>query len=140
MRCLWIVLAAMLAMSGAAFAQDYPARPITMIVPFPPGGGNDTLARIVASKLSAALGQQVVVDNRPGANGVIAMRAAARAAPDGTTIVFANTSSTTLNVALNPNAGYDTRKDFAPVGMFASTSIGIIANPTLPANNVAEFI
>ena len=90
--------------------------------------------------MSAALGQQVVVDNRPGANGVIAMRTAARAAPDGTTIVFANTSSTTINVALNPNAGYDTHKDFAPVGMFASTGIGIIANPSLPANNVAEFI
>jgi tripartite-type tricarboxylate transporter receptor subunit TctC len=123
-----------------ATAQDFPHRTITMIVPFPPGGGNDTLARIVASKLSAALGQQVVVDNRPGANGVIAMRTAARAAPDGSTIVFANTSSTTINLALNPNAGYDTRKDFAPVGMFASTSIGIIANPSLAANNVAEFI
>ena len=123
-----------------AAAQDYPTRTITMIVPFPPGGGNDTMARIVASKLSAALGQQIVVDNRPGANGVIAMRAAARAAPDGATIVFANTSSTTINVALNPNAGYDTHKDFAPIGMFASTGIGIIANPSLPANNVAELI
>ena len=125
---------------GPAAAQDFPSRTITMIVPFPPGGGNDTMARIVASKLSAALGQQVVVDNRPGANGVIAMRTAARAAPDGTTIIFANTSSTTINVALNPNAGYDTHKDFAPVGMFASTGIGIIANPALPANNIAEFI
>jgi tripartite-type tricarboxylate transporter receptor subunit TctC len=68
------------------------------------------------------------------------MRTAARATPDGTTIVFANTSSTTINIALNPNAGYDTHKDFAPVGMFASTGIGIIANPSLRANNVAELI
>src|SRR5262245_26124561 len=94
-----------------ALAQDFPARTITMIVPFPPGGGNDTMARIVAAKLSAALGQQIVVDNRPGANGVVAMRTVARAAPDGATIVFANTSLTTINLALNPNAGYDTRKD-----------------------------
>jgi tripartite-type tricarboxylate transporter receptor subunit TctC len=141
MRRLCMALVAVLAAAfHPAAAQDFPGRTITMIVPFPPGGGNDTLARIVASKLATALGQQVVVDNRPGANGVIAMRSAARAAPDGTTIVFANTSSTTINLALNPNAGYDTRKDFAPVGMFASTSIGIIANPSLPANNVAEFI
>ena len=111
-----------------------------MIVPFPPGGGNDTMARIVAAKLSVALGQQVVVDNRGGANGVIAMRTAARAAPDGYTIVFANTSSTTINLALNPNAGYDTKKEFAPIGMFASAGIGIIAHPTFPANNVTEFI
>ncbi len=111
-----------------------------MIVPFPPGGGNDTMARIVAAKLSSALGQQVVVDNRGGANGVIAMRTAARAAPDGYTVVFANTSSTTINLALNPNAGYDTKKEFAPIGMFASAGIGIIAHPTFPANNVTEFV
>jgi len=135
-----IGVAVLLAFSGIAGAQDYPNRNITMIVPFPPGGGNDTLARIVAAKLSTALGQQVVVDNRGGANGVIAMRAAARAAPDGYTIVFANTSSTSINLALNPNAGYDTRKEFAPIGMFASAGIGIIAHPSFPANNVAEFI
>jgi len=134
--------ALMLAIVAAApaAAQDYPNKPITMIVPFPPGGGNDTMARIVAAKLSAALGQQVVVDNRGGANGVIAMRTAARAAPDGYTIVFANTSSTSINLALNPNAGYDTKKDFAPIGMFASAGIGIIAHPSFPANTVAELI
>src|ERR1700704_4342001 len=139
-RVILALLLFLLSAISPTSAQDFPHRTITMIVPFPPGGGNDTLARIVASKLATALGQQVVVDNRPGANGVIAMRSAARAAADGTTIVFANTSSTTINLALNPNAGYDTHKDFAPVGMFASTSIGIIANPSLAANNVAEFI
>jgi tripartite-type tricarboxylate transporter receptor subunit TctC len=121
-------------------AQDYPNKPITMIVPFPPGGGNDTMARIVAAKLSAALGQQVVVDNRGGANGVIAMRTVARAAPDGYTIVFANTSSTSINLALNPNAGYDIKKEFSPIGMFASAGIGIIAHPNFPPNTVAELI
>jgi tripartite-type tricarboxylate transporter receptor subunit TctC len=132
------------AFSGAeiaiAFAQDYPTRPITMIVPFPPGGGNDTMARIVAAKLTSALGQQVVVDNRGGANGVIAMRAGARTAPDGYTLIFANSSTTSINPALYQNVGYDVRKEFDPIGMFASTSIGIIAHPSFPAKTVAELI
>jgi tripartite-type tricarboxylate transporter receptor subunit TctC len=140
MRWIFVVVAFIAAMAGPVAAQDYPNRPVTMIVPFPPGGGNDTLARIVAAKLSTALGQQVVVDNRGGANGVIAMRAGARAAPDGYTLIFANSSSTSINIALYADAGYDTRRDFAPIGMFASASVGIIANPTFPANNVADFI
>jgi tripartite-type tricarboxylate transporter receptor subunit TctC len=140
----WIapLLAALvsLAASGLAPAQDYPSRPITLIVPFPPGGGNDTLARIVAAKLAGALGQQVIVDNRGGANGTIAMRAGARAAPDGYTLLFANSSSTSINPAILPNVGYDTRKDFAPIGMLASMSIGIITQPSFPARTVAELI
>lgn len=125
---------------ASALADDYPIRPITMIVPFPPGGGNDTMARIVAGKLSTALGQQVVVDNRGGANGVIAMRAGAHAAPDGYTLIFANSSTTSINPALYLNVGYDVRKDFTPIGMFAATCIGIIAHPSFPAKTVAELI
>jgi tripartite-type tricarboxylate transporter receptor subunit TctC len=128
------------AWSDAARSQDYPSKPITMIVPFPPGGGNDTLARVVASKLGAALGQQVLVDNRGGANGVIAIRAAARAAPDGYTLVFVNSSNTSITPALNPNVGYDAHKDFAPIGMLASAGIGIITHPSFPARSVAELI
>jgi tripartite-type tricarboxylate transporter receptor subunit TctC len=123
-----------------AGAQDYPSRPITLIVPFPPGGGNDTLARIVAAKLSAALGQQVVIDNRGGANGAIAMRTGARAAPDGHTLIFANSSTTSITPALHGNVGYDSRKDFAPIGMLASMGIGIIAHPSFPAKTVADLI
>jgi tripartite-type tricarboxylate transporter receptor subunit TctC len=114
------MFAAALALLSAAppsLAQDWPSRPITMIVPFPPGGGNDTMARLIAAKLSTALGQQVVVDNRGGANGVIAMRTAKAAAPDGYTLVFANTSTTSINLAL-----------------------GIIAHPSFPANDVAGLI
>jgi tripartite-type tricarboxylate transporter receptor subunit TctC len=136
-----LVAALVSGIAGHVFAQDYPSRPITMIVPFPPGGGNDTMARIVAAKLSAALGQQVVVDNRGGANGLIAMRAGARAAPDGYTLIFANSSTTSINPALyQQNVGYDARKDFTPIGMFASTSLGIIAHPSFPAKSVAELI
>ena len=140
-RALWTVGLALLPLVAApALAQDYPSRAITMIVPFPPGGGNDTMARIVANKLSVALGQTVVVDNRGGANGVIAMRAAVKAAPDGTTLIFANSSTTSINPALYANVGYDSRKDFAPIGMIASTSIGIIARPDFPAKSVADLI
>ena len=100
MRFLLALLAVIAAFAVPARAQDYPNRPITMIVPFPPGGGNDTLARIVATKLSAALGQQVIVDNRGGANGTIAIRAAVRAAPDGYTLIFVNSSNTSITPAL----------------------------------------
>ncbi len=132
--------AALLLSFGAASADDYPTKPITMIVPFPPGGGNDTLARLVANKLSLALGQQVIVDNRGGANGVIAIRAAKSAAPDGYTLVFVNSSNTSITPALNPNVGYDAHKDFAPIGMLASAGIGIITHPSFPATSVAELI
>src|SRR5258707_8726137 len=112
MRRMGLALAILMALVyGPATAQDFPSRTITMIVPFPPGGGNDTMARIVANKLSAALGQTVVVDNRGGANGVIAMRAAVKAAPDGHTLIFANSSTTSINPALYTNAGYESRKD-----------------------------
>ena len=102
----------------AARAQTYPSRPITLIVPYPPGGGMDGMGRMVAQKLSPALGQQVVIENRPGAGSVIGTRAAAKAAPDGYTLVIMGTG-----VSLPVHAGYDVNKDFAPVGLIASTSI-----------------
>jgi tripartite-type tricarboxylate transporter receptor subunit TctC len=111
-----------------------------MIVPFPPGGGNDTIARIVAGKLSAALGREVIVDNRGGANGVVAMRAAAKTAPDGYTLLFANSSTTSINPAMHANVGYDVHKDFAPIGMMAAMGIGIVVKPDFKAKSVAELI
>jgi len=137
-----LLVAAALGLGPTRFARadEYPSKPITMIVPFPAGGGNDILARLVASKLTAALGQQVIVDNRGGANGVIALRAAAHAPPDGYTIIFVNSSNTSITPALNPHVGYDVHKDFAPIGLLASTSIGIIAHPSFPAKSVAELI
>src|SRR6516162_2645606 len=94
----------------AARAQTYPSRPITLIVPYPPGGGADAMGRMVAQKLSSALGQQVIIENRPGAGAVIGLRAAARAAPDGYSLVIMTTG-----VGLPVHAGYDVSKDFAPV-------------------------
>jgi tripartite-type tricarboxylate transporter receptor subunit TctC len=126
--------------ASAAAAQPYPSRPVTLIVPFPPGGGVDAVARIVAEKLAAGLGQQVIIDNRGGVAGVIGMRLAARAAPDGLTIVMAHTGITSINPALYANPGYDARKDFAPVGLIATTPIVLMANAAFPARTVADVI
>src|SRR5947209_7211126 len=98
-------------------ADKYPVRPINLIVPFPAGGGVDAVARIVADKLAAALGQPFVIDNRGGAAGVIGMRMGARASPDGYTLVLAHTGTTSINPSLYANAGYDPRADFAPIGL-----------------------
>jgi tripartite-type tricarboxylate transporter receptor subunit TctC len=133
------VAALLLAITPAA-AQDYPNRPITLIVPFPAGGGVDAVARIVAEKLSQALSQQVVIDNRGGAGGVIGTRAAAKAAPDGYTLVMAHTGTTSINPTLYANPGYDPRRDFTPIGLISSTPIVIMAHPSFPAKTITELI
>ncbi|HEV2625110.1 MAG TPA: tripartite tricarboxylate transporter substrate binding protein [Xanthobacteraceae bacterium] len=120
---------------GSAAAQDYPNRPITMIVPYPPGGGVDVMGRLMGQKLSLALGQQVVIENRGGAGGMIGTRDAARAAPDGYTIVMLLTG-----ISLGANTGYDVNKDFAPIGIVASTPIIVDAHPSLPVKSLADVI
>jgi tripartite-type tricarboxylate transporter receptor subunit TctC len=118
-----------------ARAQTYPLRPITLIVPYPPGGGVDAMGRMVAQKLSPALGQQVIIENRPGAGAVIGTRAAAKSAPDGYTLVMMTTG-----VSLPVHAGYDVNKDFAPVGLIASTPVVLMAHPSLPVKSLADVI
>src|SRR5262249_4562104 len=122
------VLAGMGGIAGPTQAQDYPTKPITMIVPFPAGGGVDAVARIGAEKLSGALGQHVIVDNRGGAGGVLGTRIGARAAPDGYTIVMAHTGTTSINPTLYATPGYDPRKDFATIGLISSTPIVLMAH------------
>jgi tripartite-type tricarboxylate transporter receptor subunit TctC len=124
----------------AAAGQDYPTRPISLIVPYPPGGGVDAIARIVGEKLSAALGQQVVVDNRAGGAGNIGTRAVARAAPDGYTLLLGHTGTISINPSLYANAGYDPRKDFSGIGLIASMPVALIAHPAFPAKSVADLI
>jgi tripartite-type tricarboxylate transporter receptor subunit TctC len=125
---------------SAVAAQSYPVRPITLIVPYPAGGGVDAMARIVGEKLSAAFGQQVIVDNRAGGGGNIGARAVARAAPDGYTLLLGHTATISINPSLYANAGYDPRKDFSGVGLIASMPVALIAHPAFPAKSVAEFI
>src|SRR5262244_3867991 len=127
--------AALPAVPRIAWAQAYPSRPITLIVPYPPGGGADAMGRMVAQKLSPALGQQVIIENRPGAGAVIGTRAAAKAAPDGYTLLMVLTG-----VSWPAHAGYDVNKDFAPVGLIASTPIVVMAHPSLPVKSLADVI
>jgi tripartite-type tricarboxylate transporter receptor subunit TctC len=143
MRVRSVIAAALLvaAVTGTpALAQDYPTKPITLVVPFPAGGGNDALARLVAEKMSRALGQQVVVENRGGAGGTIATRAVAKTAPDGYTILLTYTGTLAINPSLYPNAGYDPRKDFAPIGLIGSLPSVLVVHPSLAVHSVAELI
>jgi len=125
---------------GAAAAQVYPSRPITLIVPFPAGGGVDAMARITAERLTAALGQQIVIDNRGGAAGVIGTRAAAKLPADGYTLAMSTSGTTSINPSLYASPGYDPLRDFAPIGLVASTPIVVMAHPSFPAKSIAALI
>jgi tripartite-type tricarboxylate transporter receptor subunit TctC len=140
-RLRWMAgLAAMVWLAPPALAQDYPARPISLIVPYTAGGGNDAMARVVADRMSAALGQQIVIENRGGAGGSIATRQVARAEPDGYTLGLGGTGTLAIDPTLYPNVGYDPRKDFAPVGLIATSALVVLVNPAVPAKNIAELI
>jgi tripartite-type tricarboxylate transporter receptor subunit TctC len=121
-------------------ALDYPTRPITLIVPYAPGGGNDVLARGVAEPMSKTLGQQIVIENHGGAGGSIGTRQVAKSAPDGYTLGLGGTGTLAIDPTLYPNAGYDPRKDFAPVGLIATSPLIVLVNPSVPAHNVRELI
>ena len=122
-----------------ALAQTYPAKPITMVVPFPPGGPTDMVARLLAQKLSEQMGQPVVVDNKPGANGNIGGARVSKAAADGHTLLY-NTSSITLSPALYKSMQYDVLRDLAPVALTAVVPLALVVNPAVPANSVQEFV
>jgi tripartite-type tricarboxylate transporter receptor subunit TctC len=143
MRLLQVIALTVLALIGAldrARADDYPTRPITLIVPFPPGGSTTVMARNVADKLSVSLGQQIVVENRGGAGGTIGTRSVARATPDGYTILLSYTATMAIAPAMNANAGYDPRKDFVPIGMIGAAPSVLVVNPSMPVHSVAELI
>jgi tripartite-type tricarboxylate transporter receptor subunit TctC len=135
-----LFVAALIAAAGPAFAQGYPTRPITLIVPYAAGGGNDVMARIVADKMGAALGQPIVVENRGGAGGSIATRAVAHAAADGYTLGLGGTGTLAIDPSLYPNVGYDPRKDFAPIGLIATSALVVLVHPSVPAKTIPELI
>ncbi len=133
-----LALAAVLA--GSAVAQDYPTKTIRLIVPYPPGGGNDTLARIFGQKLTEAWRQQVIVDNRPGAGTTIGTALAARANPDGHTLLLSSIASHGVSPSLYRNPGYDPVKDFAPITLLAVAPMVLGVNPSRPINSVQDLI
>ena len=137
--------AALLAMPSVADAQQrdakaYPVRPVRLVVPFPPGGGNDILARTIGQGLTEVLGQQIVVDNRGGAGGVIGATTAATAAPDGYTLFLGSLGNLAHNPALKENLPYQPLRDFAPITLLATSAFLFAVNPAVPAKSVKEFI
>ena len=137
------LLAALLlvTLAGAlpACAQEYPRKAIRLIVPFAPGGGNDTVARAIANSAGASLGQPVVIDNRAGAGGMLGAELAARAPPDGYTLFLGGVGSHAVNPNLHAKLPYDPVKDFAPITLIASAPSVLVVNPSLPARTLAEF-
>src|SRR5215510_14849928 len=133
-------VALLISAAPSGHAQSYPSRAITLVVPFPAGGGNDALARLVAERMSKTLGQQVVVENRGGAGGTIATRAVAKGPADGYTILLSYTGTLAINPSLYPNAGYDPRKAFAPIGAIGTLVSVLVMHPSLPIGSTADLI
>ncbi len=123
-----------------ADAQNFPSRPITLVVPYPAGGGVDSMARLVGQKLSVALKQNVVADNRGGGNGNVGTRAVAKAEPDGYTLLLGYTGTLAINPSLSNSAGYAPRTDFAPIGLIASMPVALLAHPSFPGRSVSDVI
>ncbi|MEA2958649.1 MAG: putative tricarboxylic transport rane protein [Alphaproteobacteria bacterium] len=141
-RCavLMALIAAVSAGAAPASAQTYPSRPITLVVPFPPGGSATIIARIIADKMSEGLGQQIVVDNRGGAGGSIAARQVAKSVPDGATLLLAFTGTLAVSPLIFANVGYDPRKDFAGIGLIGMAPSVLAVHPSVPARSVADLI
>jgi len=123
-----------------ALAQAYPSQQIKFVVPYSPGGLPDTVARVVARKLSERIGQSVVVENRPGANGVVAAQALTSSTPDGHTLLVTDDSMMTINPLLYKNIGYDPKKDFLPVSLIATAPLFLAVHPSVPANTFQELV
>jgi len=139
-RVLLAGLALALGVLTGAAAETYPARPIRMVVPYPPAGANDLLGRLIGERLSALLGQPVVIDNRPGANGIIGVELAKNSAPDGYTLVMGATGTHVINPVLYNKLPYDAVKDFAPITLLGSAPIVVLVHPDVPARTVSELV
>ncbi len=137
---LLLLLLAVAALAPNSHAADYPTRNITLVVPYPPGGGVDAMARVVAQKLSDAFHETVIVDNRAGAGGTTGTPIVARAAPDGYTLLLGHTGTISINPSLYAKLEMDPRKDFAPIGLIASMPVALLAHPSFPAKSIADAI
>ena len=134
------VLVVLLCVCGSAIAQSYPTQSIRIIVPYPSGGGTDISARVVGQKMTEALGQQIIVDNRSGASGNIAMEIAARTAPDGYTLIMSTVGQMAMNPAMFSSLPFDPQNDFTPVALVSSTVFALVVHPDVPAKSVKELI
>lgn len=134
-----VVAAGFATLCSPLHAQNYPAKPVRMVAPFPPGGSSDLIARILAQKMSEGLGQQIIVENRPGAGSNLGSQIAARATPDGYTLLITSVTAA-INVTLFRNPGYDLMKDFAPISKLAVGPTALVVHPSVPATTVRELI
>ena len=140
-KCRHLVAACLLlGACAASLAQGYPAKPVRLVVPFPAGGATDVLARVISQKAAEKLGQQIIIDNRPGAGGTIGSDMVAKAAPDGYTLLIATGSTHSIGPIVNAKIPYDVERDFVPVGLVANTASVLVVPATLPVKNLAEFI
>jgi tripartite-type tricarboxylate transporter receptor subunit TctC len=139
MKNLLIVLCVLLA-PGFAAAQDYPAKPIRIVIPYPPGGASDLTARLLGQKMAEAWGQQVIPDNRPGANGIVALEHVAKSAPDGYTLLLANLGPNAINPAVYAKLPYDPVKDFSTITLTTLVPQVLVASPALEAKSIAELV
>jgi tripartite-type tricarboxylate transporter receptor subunit TctC len=126
--------------AGGAWAQAYPSKPIRIVVGFPPGGGNDIIARLVGAKMQESWGQPVMIDNKPGANSIIASELVAKSAPDGYTLLVNATGGMSVNPVVYAKLPYDPLKDFVPISMVGSFPLVLVVNPAVPANSMRELI
>jgi tripartite-type tricarboxylate transporter receptor subunit TctC len=139
-RAVIVIVAALFCGPAPTAAQDYPNRPITLVVPFAPGGSTTIVARLISDRMAEVLGQQFVIDNRAGAGGTIGMRSVAKSAPDGYTIALGYTGTLAIGPSLYPNVGYDPRTDFAPIGRIGTAPNTLVVHPSFPVKSVAELI
>ena len=144
MLCIGVLLALALGpvsqVNGQAQAQNYPIKPVTLVMPYPPGGGTDAMARLIAQRLEKRLGQPIVFEYRPGAGSAIAATYVARQPADGATILYATSTTMAINVSVHKNLSYDPVKDFAPIALFAITPFVLVVNANLPINSVADLV
>jgi tripartite-type tricarboxylate transporter receptor subunit TctC len=135
-----LVVLAGLCLAGSAWSQAYPTKPVRIVVAFSPGGATDVISRIVGGKLAERWGQQVLIDNRPGAGGSIGAEHVARSAPDGHTLIMGSLSEIAINPALNPKLAYDPARDFAPVVLVASVPLALCVHPSIPVRSVKDYV
>jgi tripartite-type tricarboxylate transporter receptor subunit TctC len=133
-------IAIMLSGIAPALAQDYPTHPITLVVPFAPGGSTSIVGRVIADRMGQLLGQNIVIDHRPGAGGTVGTKFVAKSEPDGYTLLLGYTGTLAIGPSLYKEVGYDPRKDFAPIGMIGNAPSVLVVHPSFPAANVAELI
>jgi tripartite-type tricarboxylate transporter receptor subunit TctC len=136
----FLALVALCAAAAGACAQAYPSKPIRMVVGFPPGGGNDIIARMIGSKMQEAWGEPVLIDNKPGANSIIAAEYVAKSAPDGYTLLVNATGGMSVNPVLYAKLPYDSLKDFVPISMVGVFPLVLVVHPSLPADSVPELV